>query len=59
MDLFLDYADKGVLDAVVFWTPDDDHSWINSNKNGQPSLFDKEMKLKQSFYAFAATSFKH
>lgn len=59
MDLFLDYADKGILDAVVFWTPDDDHSWINSNKNGQPSLFDKEMKLKQSFYAFAATSFKH
>lgn len=61
MDLFMDYADKGVLDAVVFWTPDDDHSWINVNpmRNGLPSLFDKDMKLKPCFYSFAQTSFDH
>lgn len=57
MSLFLEFADRGVLDAVVFWAPDDAHSWINDNKNGLPCLYSSEMELKDCYYAFVETSF--
>ena len=57
MNLFLEYADKGLLDAVVFWTPDDGHSWLNDNKNGMPSIYKDDMALKEAYFAFVETSF--
>ena len=57
MSMFLEFADRGVLDAVVFWTPDDGHSWLNDNKNGMPSLYKDDMALKEAYFAFVETSF--
>lgn len=60
MEIFLEFADRGVLDAVVFWTADDSHSWINVNpmRNGLPSIYDSESRLKECYYAMVETSFK-
>ena len=54
MELFLSYAKDGLLDAVVFWCPDDAHSWI-ARGNGLPSIYDSESKLKPCYYSIVKT----
>lgn len=60
MSVFLEFADRGVLDAVVFWVNDDAHSWINVNplRNGLPGVYDKDSKLKPCYYSMVEKSFE-
>lgn len=60
MGVFLEFADRGLLDAVVFWGMDDAHSWITRDpmRNGLPVVYDTESKLKDSYYAVVEKSFE-
>lgn len=59
-DLFLEFADRGVLDSVVFWGTDDENSWLNSTpklRRNAALIIDRDLSLKPSFYSIAMTSF--
>lgn len=62
MDMFLDFADRGLIDMVVFWGTDDENSWLNSTpkmRRNAALFIDRDLSLKPSFYSIAETSFNH
>lgn len=61
-DMFLDFADEGVIDAILFWGTDDENSWLNSTpklRRNAALLADRSMILKPCFWSIARTSFDH
>ncbi len=51
-NLFMDLAEEGLLDSVVFWGIGDAHSWLNTNEHqAYPFLFDHDLKLKDNYWA--------
>lgn len=62
MDMFLDFADEGVIDAILFWGTDDENSWLNTTpklRRNAALLADRDMLLKPCFFSIARTSFNH
>ena len=62
MDMFLDFADEGVIDAILFWGTDDENSWLNSTpklRRNAALLVDRDNTLKPDFWSVAKTSFYH
>lgn len=60
MDMFLEFADDGVIDAIVFWGTDDENSWLNTTpklRRNAALLIDRDNSLKPAFYAVAESSF--
>ncbi len=50
--LFIDLAEEGVLDTVVFWGFYDGASWLNkSDADNYPMLFDREFMTKPAFWS--------
>ena len=50
-DLLIDYAEKDILDTVVFWGLSDNNSWLNkANQKNYPMLFDRSYKMKDCFW---------
>ncbi len=61
-DMFLDFADDGVLDAILFWGTDDENSWLNSTpklRRNAALLADRDMKLKPCFWSIARAALEH
>ena len=49
--LFMDLADRGVVDTVVFWGINDGNSWINSDgRVNHPFLIARENKIKSTYW---------
>ncbi len=49
-NLFIDLAEEGLLDSVVFWGINDANSWLNGeDRPAYPSVFGSEFELKDSF----------
>ena len=63
VDMFLDFADQGKLDAIVFWGTDDQNSWLNTMdgklRSNAALLADKNLELKPAFWAVARAALKH
>lgn len=62
MDMFLDFADEGVIDAILFWGTDDENSWLNTFpklRRNAALLADRDMVIKPCFWSIAKTSFDH
>lgn len=62
-DMFLDFADEGVIDAILFWGTDDENSWLN-NMDGKMRrnaalIVDRDLTLKPCFWSIAKTAFNH
>ncbi len=49
-NLLLDLAEEGVLDSAIFWGLHDGTSWLNGHHETYPMLFDREMKMKDTFW---------
>ena len=49
-NLLLDLAEEGVLDSAIFWGLHDGTSWLNGQHQTYPMLFDREMKMKDTFW---------
>ena len=61
MDMFMDFVDDGVIDAIVFWGTDDENSWLNTTpklRRNASLLFDRDLSLKPAYYAIAEASFR-
>ena len=61
-DMFLDFADEGIIDSVVFWGTDDENSWLNSTpklRRNAALIIDRDFSLKPSFYSIAEVTFDH
>lgn len=61
MDMFMDFVDEGVIDAIVFWGTDDENSWLNTTpklRRNASLLFDRDLSLKPAYYAVAEASFR-
>ena len=63
IDMFLDFADEGVIDAIVFWGTDDENSWLNS-MNGKlrrnaALIVDRDLTLKPAFWSVARAAIAH
>ena len=51
-DMFLDFADEGVIDAILFWGTDDENSWLNTTpklRRNAALLADRDMIVKPCF----------
>ncbi len=49
--LFMEYSEKGLIDTVVFWGINDDHSWLNSNgRINHPFLIGRDNELKSTYW---------
>lgn len=62
VDMFLDFADEGVIDAIVFWGTDDENSWLNTTpklRRNAALLADRDMIVKPAFWAVARAALKH
>ncbi len=62
MDMFMDFVDEGVIDAIVFWGTDDENSWLNTTpklRRNASLLFDRDLSLKPAYYAVAEASFRN
>ena len=50
---YMELAEEGVLDSVVFWGLDDGHSWLNGfprrHKN-YPLLIGRDFEVKKAFF---------
>lgn len=52
-ELFVELAEEGILDTVVFWGIHDGVSWLNGypeDHTNYPMLIGRELKLKSSFW---------
>ena len=61
MDMFLDFVDEDIIDAIVFWGTDDENSWLNTTpklRRNAAMLIDRDLSLKPAFYAIAEASFR-
>ena len=62
-EMFLDFADEGKIDAILFWGTDDENSWLNSTpkmRTNAALLAKRETYvLKPCFWSVAKTSFNH
>ena len=61
-NMFLDFADEGKLDAILFWGTDDENSWLN-NMDGKMRrnaalIVDRDLTLKPCFWSIVNTSFE-
>ncbi len=62
MDMFLDFADEGVLDTVLFWGTDDENSWLNTTpklRRNAALLADRDMIIKPCFWSIARAALEH
>ena len=62
MDMFLDFADEGLIDAILFWGTDDENSWLNTTpklRRNAALFIDRDLSLKPSFWSIARTAFNH
>lgn len=63
MNMFLDFADEGVIDAILFWGTDDENSWLN-NMDGKMRrnaalIVDRDLSLKPAFWSVARAALAH
>ena len=61
MDMFMDFVDEGVIDAIVFWGTDDENSWLNTTpklRRNASLLFDRDLSLKPAYFVVAEASFR-
>ena len=57
-NVFLDFAEEGVLKTVVFWGYNDGMSWLNGSPAGRvnhPLLIDRDLKFKSAYWAVINT----
>lgn len=57
-NIFLDYAEEGILKTVVFWGYNDGASWLNGSPAGRvnhPLLIDRDLKFKSAYWAVINT----
>ncbi len=62
MDMFLDFADEGIIDTVIFWGTDDENSWLNTTpkiRRNAAMLFDRDLSVKPCFYSIAEVALTH
>ena len=62
MDMFLDFADEGVIDAILFWGTDDENSWLNTTpklRRNAALLVDRDLTIKPAFWAVARAALNH
>ena len=53
-EMFIDLAEEGLLDSVVFWGFNDGDTWLNGypveGRTNYPFLMDAEYRLKSAFW---------
>ncbi len=62
IDMFLDFADEGIIDTIIFWGTDDENSWLNSTpkiRRNASLLFDRDLSVKPCFYSVAEAALTH
>ncbi len=62
IDMFLDFADEGIIDTIIFWGTDDENSWLNSTpkiRRNASLLFDRDLSVKPCFYSVAEAALAH
>lgn len=62
VDMFLDFADEGAIDLILFWGSDDEHSWLNSFpklRRNAALLVDRDLTVKPSYWAVARAAVEH
>ncbi len=53
--LFMDFADRGLLDTVVFWGINDGNSWINNDgRVNHPFLIARNNEIKSTYWEVIA-----
>lgn len=60
MDMFMEFVDRDLIDAIIFWGTDDENSWLNSTpklRRNAALLVDRDFSLKPAFYAIAEAAF--
>ena len=61
-DMFLEFADRGVLDSILFWGTDDENSWLNNTphlRRNAALLADRNMIVKPCFWSIARAALEH
>lgn len=61
MKMFMDFVDRDLIDAIIFWGTDDENSWLNSTpklRRNAALLVDRDNSLKPCFYSVAEAAFK-
>ncbi len=51
--LFMELSEEGIIDTVVFWGINDDHSWLNNSPAGRanhPFLIDRNNGFKSTYW---------
>lgn len=51
--LFMEFSERGLIDTVVFWGINDDHSWLNNSPAGRvnhPFLIDRDNGFKSTYW---------
>lgn len=61
MNMFMDFVDRDLIDAIVFWGTDDENSWLNTTpklRRNAALLVDRDNSLKPCFYSVAEAAFR-